>query len=286
MRCLGNNILTTVNNLTVSYNDEGPEEAPVIIFIHGFPFNMCMWEKQVNALKDNYRVIAYDVRGHGKSEAGSGAFSIELFASDLMGLMDKLELDKAIVCGLSMGGYIALNAIQKHPDRFDALVLCDTQCTADTPEGKEKRMKTIESIKENGVEGYANESINHLFAPETYTNKQKEIAAVREMIVNTSIESLCKTLDALASRNETCGKLQDIKAPVLIMVGNEDRITPPAVSRLMDAKIENSAMFTIVHAGHVSSMENPEAFNEQLKKFLQKVTKKYFHLNSNLSVES
>ena len=147
MREIGNNIEITVNDLTVSYNDEGENGAPVIIFIHGFPFNKSMWDKQLKALKENYRVIAYDVRGHGNSDAGKGDFSIELFANDLLSFMDALKIDKAMLCGLSMGGYIALNAVEKYPDRFDALILSDTTCVADTPEAKEKRMKAIESIK-------------------------------------------------------------------------------------------------------------------------------------------
>ena len=147
MRELGYNLKITVNDLTVSYNDDGQDGAPVIIFIHGFPFNKSMWDKQFNALKNNYRVIAYDVRGHGNSDAGTGDFSIELFVKDLLNFMDALKIDKTMLCGLSMGGYIALNAVENFPNRFDALILSDTNCIADIPEVKEKRMKTIASIK-------------------------------------------------------------------------------------------------------------------------------------------
>jgi pimeloyl-ACP methyl ester carboxylesterase len=96
-----------INNLLVSYTDEGEEGSPVIIFIHGFPFNKSMWNLQVEPLKDDYRLIMYDIRGHGNSDAGIEVFSIDLFANDLIGLMDALKIDKAILCGLSMGGYIA-----------------------------------------------------------------------------------------------------------------------------------------------------------------------------------
>ncbi len=126
----------------------------------------------MEVLKENYRVIAYDVRGHGNSDAGTEDFSIDLFATDLLNLMDALKIDKAILCGLSMGGYIALNAVENYPDRFDALILSDTTCTADTPEAKEKRMKTIESIRKNGVEKFADESITNLFAPESFVDKE------------------------------------------------------------------------------------------------------------------
>ena len=271
MREIGNNIEITVNDLTVSYNDEGESGAPVIIFIHGFPFNKSMWDKQFKALKENYRVIAYDVRGHGNSDAGKGDFSIELFANDLLSFMDALKIDKAMLCGLSMGGYIALNAVENYPDRFDALILSDTTCVADTPEAKEKRLKAIESIKKSGMEKYAEESIKNLFAPESLSTKKEEIAAVREMIVNTSKQSLYKTLQAFYKRKETCSKLHDINVPVLIVVGKEDKITPPEAAQMMHEKIEDSILYIIEHAGHLSNIENPFDFNNQLEEFFSTV---------------
>lgn len=271
MREIGNNIEITVNDLTVSYNDEGENGAPVIIFIHGFPFNKSMWDKQVKALKENYRVIAYDVRGHGDSDSGTGDFSIDLFADDLLSLMDELKIDKAMLCGLSMGGYIALNAVEKDPDRFDALILSDTNCIADTSEAKEKRLKTIESIKKNGVEKFAEESIKNLFSPESLSTKEKEIAHVREMILNTSKKSLYKTLQAFYERKETCSKLHDINVPVLIMVGEEDKITPLEAAQMMHEKIEDSVLYIIEHAGHLSNLENPTDFNNQLEKLVSTV---------------
>lgn len=271
MRKLGSNIKITVNNIMISYNDEGKIGDPVIIFIHGFPFNKSMWNKQAEALKENYRVIAYDVRGHGNSDTGTEDFSIDLFANDLIGLMDALKIDKAMLCGLSMGGYIALNAVENYPDRFDALILSDTTCIADTLEVKEKRLETIESIRKDGVDKFADESIKNLFAPESFSTKEKEIAAVREMIVNTSEESLCNTLRAFYERKETCSKLSDIYVPVLIMVGEEDKITPIAAAQLMNEKIKESLLSIIKHAGHLSNIENPAEFNNQLEKIVSTV---------------
>jgi len=271
MRELGNNIKIAVNDLSVSYNDEGKSGDPVIIFIHGFPFNKSMWDKQMEALKHGYRVIAYDVRGHGGSDTGTEDFSIELFATDLLNLMDTLKIDKAMLCGLSMGGYIALNAVENYPDRFDALILSDTTCLADTSEAKEKRIKTIENIRKNGVEKFADESIKNLFARESFSTKKKEIAAVREMIVHTDEESLCKTLRAFYERKETCSKLSDIYVPVLIMVGEEDKITPLAAAQLMNEKIKESLLSIIRHAGHLSNIENPVEFNNQLEEFVSTV---------------
>lgn len=271
MRNKGNNIKMAVSNLAVSYNDEGPDDVPVIIFIHGFPFNKSMWNNQMEVLKEKYRVIAYDVRGHGDSDTGDEEFSIELFVSDLLGLMDALKINEAVLCGLSMGGYVALNAIENYPRRFRGLILCDTNCIADTPEAKEKRMKAIENIRENGVEKYADESIKNLFAPESFSSKVGEIDAAREMIVKTSRQSLYNTLHALSERKETCSKLPMIKVPALIMVGKEDKVTPPVAARLMHEKIDNSILHIISHAGHLSNMENPGEFNDQLKQFVDSV---------------
>ncbi|MFO7673458.1 MAG: alpha/beta fold hydrolase [Lutibacter sp.] len=271
MRHKGNNIELTVNNNIISYNDEGPEGAPIIIFIHGFPLNKSMWDKQMNALKDNYRVIAYDIRGHGESEVGPIDFSIDLFVTDLLNLMDALKIEKAMLCGLSMGGYIALKAIENFPGRFTAIILSDTNCTADTPEAKEKRMNTILNIKKNGVEQLAEDLIPNLFAEESFKSNLEEIAAVKEMIVTTTIPSLSKSLHALANRKETCSKLAKIKVPVLILVGEEDTITPPEAAIAMQEKIKDSLLELIPHAGHLSNMENENEFNSQLEKFIAKI---------------
>jgi 3-oxoadipate enol-lactonase len=271
MHYSGNSLTITVNNLTVSYIDEGPTNSPTIIFIHGFPLNKAMWNKQVGELKEDYRVIAYDIRGYGNSDAGDDNFSIELFVNDLLSLMDALKIDKTILCGFSMGGYIALNAIENYPERFNALLLSDTNCTDDIPEAKEKRMKAIESIKEKGLEQYAEESLKKLFAPISFSKHIEEIAIVKEMIMDTSKQSLYKTLHALAERKETCSKLHEIKVPVLIIVGKEDEITPPDVALSMHEKIKGSTIHIINHAGHLSNMENPLEFNKQLDEFFSAV---------------
>lgn len=276
MRRIGKNIRITINRLTVSYNDYGPENAPVIIFIHGFPFNKSMWDDQMDLLKDNYRVIAYDIRGHGNSDPGIDDFFIELFVNDLLRFMDKLGIERSILCGLSLGGYIALSAVLKKPDRFDGLILNDTQCIDDTPEIKENRCTAIIRIMKNGVEYYADEIIKNLFASETFIKKKDIVATVKEMIIGTPKQSLCNTLHALAERKDTCDQLQEINIPVLIMVGKEDKITPIAAARQMHEEIRGSMLKIIQHAGHIINLENPIAFGKRLVKFLELVEKKQF----------
>lgn len=271
MRNKGTNIKITVKNQTVSYNDEGPNGAPVIILIHGFPFNKSMWNDQIEMLTESFRVISYDIRGFGSSDAGTSEFSIELFVSDLLGLMDVLKIEKAMLCGLSMGGYIALNAIENYPKRFSALILCDTNCVADTPEAVEKRKMAIENINKYGVELYANESIKNLFAPISFVTNQEKIADVKEMIMKTSAQSLSSTLIALTRRKETCNKLPDIKVPVLIVVGEDDKLTPPSAARQMHKNIKGSILNVIENAGHLSNIENSYEFNICLGEFVSSV---------------
>ena len=266
-----NSYSLNANNHKVSYTDEGKYGAPVIIFIHGFPFNKSMWNSQIESLTNFCRVIAYDIRGFGDSDNGREEFSIELFTKDLISLMDALKIDKAILCGLSMGGYIALNAIENYPERFSTLILSDTSCKADTAEAIEKRIKAIENIRLNGVEKYADESIKKLFAPESFTRKIEAIASVREMIMNTSEKSLCNTLMALSMRKQTCISLCIIKVPVLIMVGIEDIITPPSEAQFMHENIKDSTLKIIENAGHLSNLENSEEFNYQLRRFVESV---------------
>lgn len=267
VRSQGNNLKIKVNDILVSYNDWGPADQPTIIFIHGFPFNKWMWSSQVESMRKNYRVISYDIRGYGDTEPGEQTFSMELFVSDLVGLIDALALQNVMLCGLSMGGYIALRAIEMHPERFDALVLSDTQCDADNEITKEKRLASIETIKEKGLEFYADETIKKLFAQESFENRKDEIKAIREMILTTSKQSLYRTLTALAMRKETCSRLSSIKIPVLVIVGEKDAITPPEKANYLHENIHRSVLHFVEHAGHVANMENAEAFNTSLRKF-------------------
>jgi 3-oxoadipate enol-lactonase len=274
MKDFENSFSLDVNNHKVSYTDEGKYGAPVILFIHGFPLNKSMWNLQVESLTNNCRVITYDIRGFGNSETSNEDFSIELFAKDLIYLMDALKIDKTILCGLSMGGYIALNAIENYPGRFNALILSDTSCKADTTEAKEKRMKAIENITNNGVEKYAEESIMKFFTPQSITGKTEEVDLVREMILKSSPKSLCDTLRALSVRKQTCSSLSDINVPVLILVGKEDIITPPAEGQFMHERIKASTLKIIESAGHLSNIESSEEFNYQLRIFVESIHEK------------
>jgi 3-oxoadipate enol-lactonase len=259
-------------DVNVSYFDEGTNPGVPIIFIHGFPFNKVMWEDQLDLLKDNYRVLAYDVRGHGDSNPGVQQFSILQFVADLFLFMDALYIKKAIVCGLSMGGYIALKAVQENPDRIAGLILCDTQCTADSEEAKKKRSATIEAVQANGLKQYAEDSVERLFSKSSHASKKQVVSGIEGTILHTPVETIVNTLMALAERAETCSSLHLIKVPVLIMVGAEDEITPPEAARKMHQLIPNSELQILEKSGHVSNLEVPEIFNSHLQVFLKEVS--------------
>lgn len=264
---IGYHLSIPVNNFDLSYDDVGEGNIP-IIFLHGYPFDKSMWQGQLDFLKSAYRLIACDIRGFGKSTDEESPLSIDLFAEDLIGLMDKLDIDKAIVCGLSMGGFIALNALKRFPSRFEALVLCDTQCIADTMEVKEKRYKTIDEIKVDGATDFSEGFINKVFHKDSITNKKELVGQLRIVVFSNSQHIICQGLVALAERSETCSTLSEINIPTLIMCGREDEVTPLTQSELMHQNIKGSILQVIENAGHVSNLEQPQEFNKHLGSFL------------------
>lgn len=269
MHPTGENILITTAKRTVCYDDHGEGKLP-LIFIHGFPFDKSSWQPQMEFLRDRHRVIAYDIRGFGHSMPGDEKFSIVLFADDLIAFMDALEIPKAIVCGLSMGGYILLNAVHRYPERFSALILSDTQCIADTPEAKEKRFKGIKQIEEGGLNEYAASSVKALFSEHSQNTKKEAVEKIRKIILATPPDTITRTLHALAERNETCDILGGITIPTLILCGREDKVTPPPQAEYLHAHIKNSVFHIIDKAGHLSNLENEEEFNKYLQQFISK----------------
>ena len=244
---------------------------PPIVLIHGFPFSSEMWKPQIDFLKTKYRVIAYDIRGHGNSDDGDGQYTIEFFIDDLIALLDHLKIQKATLCGLSMGGYIALRAIERNPERIASLILCDTGPQADSNEVKIRRATNIKSVKANGVKTFAENFVKAVFATSSLKSKPFEVEAIRKTIEANSEVGICGTLLALASRTDTTDSLDVIRVPTLIMVGEEDKVTPPKLSELMDSKISGSFIHVLKNAGHLSNLENPEDFNKHLDEFLSTV---------------
>jgi pimeloyl-ACP methyl ester carboxylesterase len=263
----GYNLTIPVNNFHLSYDDVGEGNIP-IIFLHGYPFDKTMWQGQLDVLKSSYRLIACDIRGFGKSTDEESLLSMDLFGEDLITFMDKLRIEKAIICGLSMGGFIALNALKKYPNRFDALILCDTQCIADTPEVKEKRYKIIKEIEVGGATNFNEGFIKSVFHKDTITTKKELVEQLRSVVFANSENIIKKGMVALAERLETCSTLKEISIPTLIICGREDEVTPLFQSEFMHEKIKGSILHVIDNAGHVSNLEQPQEFNKHLLGFL------------------
>ncbi len=267
------NLLTEVNGITFSYYDVGEGKIP-LIFLHGFPFDKSMWKGQLDSLKSSNRLIAFDIRGFGQSKDENTPLSIDLFGNDLVSYMDKLKIEKAVLCGLSMGGYIALNAVKRFSERFEALILCDTQCIADSAEVKENRYNTIEQINLGGPTAFNEKFIKSVFHPDSLIHETELVENLRSVVFANSKAIIIAGLTALAERSENCSTLHLIHIPTLIICGREDAVTPLAKSEFMHEHIEGSSLKIIDNAGHVSNLEQSEEFNKSLIEFLNALPSK------------
>jgi pimeloyl-ACP methyl ester carboxylesterase len=246
-----------------------PQGLPVV-FIHGFPFNNEMWEPQMNIMPNNIHAISYDVRGHGMSDVGDGQFTIELFVDDLIALLDHLFIEKAILCGLSMGGYIALRTCERHPDRVRGLILCDTKSEPDTDLAKIKRSVAMRAVKTMGVPAFAEDFVKTIFWEKTFERNPNVIAFIKQIICSNSPRGIGGTLLALASRTDTTPVLSSLRIPTCIIVGEHDKLTPPSEALKMHTSISGSELHILPHAAHMSNLESIQEFNELLIAFLNK----------------
>lgn len=244
-------------------------EEHTIIFIHGFPFNKKSWRPQLNSLADNITGIAVDVRGHGVSTSGHGFFSIDVFAKDIIALLSKLGIEKVSLCGVSMGGYIALRIYQLIPEKIEKLILSDTHHKADDNIAKQKRFDSIQAILRHGRRPFALGFIDNLLARTTIEENEEAVNSIKSAIQNTSIRSICATSLALASRRDSTDLLPDILIPTLLIRGAEDKITSKQSMQEMSQCIPNSKYIEIEQAGHLPNLEKPRDFNREIHKFLQ-----------------
>ncbi|MGA7836892.1 MAG: alpha/beta hydrolase [Ignavibacteriaceae bacterium] len=262
--------MNTINN-NFGIFQTGIENKQSIIFIHGFPFDHKMWNRQIDYFGKDYRCISYDIRGLGQSPAGDGQMTIESFVDDLSDLIEELNLSHPVLCGLSMGGYISLRAIERDEDKFGGLILCDTKAEADNNEGKLNRAKGIKEINLNGVENFVVNFVLKCFSDnfiKDYRNNYEEVLNRAKSSEPTGVKGC---LLAMAARTDTTNYLSKIKIPVLLLCGELDRLTPPDIMMTMGGKINNSEFVLIPEAGHVSAVENPKVFNTAVENFLKKI---------------
>jgi 3-oxoadipate enol-lactonase len=261
----------TINGLGMEFQTEGPRTGLPVVFLHGFPFSRAMWAPQIAAVSGTCYCVSYDIRGHGSSDVGNGQYSVEYFVDDLVGLLDHLKISRAVLVGLSMGGYIALRAAERHPNRVRGLVLADTRSEADGNEGKIKRAQQARIVQTEGMRPFAEPFLAGLFHEQTFRTKPEVVAMIRDVILATSPTAVAGTLLALAARTDSTPSLFTLRVPTLILVGQQDALTPPSASHAMKEKIPNAEIHVLPKAGHLSNLENPELFNEYLSAFLARV---------------
>ncbi len=265
-----NELRINVDTTSLNYNDSGKQTLP-IIFVHGFPFDKSTWDPQFDFLKETHRVIIYDLPGFGQSTPLKTEVSIDSLSDNLIDFMDALKIKKAIVCGLSMGGYIVLNAVERFPERFQAIILSDTQCAADSKENAEKRLDTVKEIENKGLNEFTETFLKKTFSVHAQNNRKQTIERIRKVILSNSPESITSALKAMAARKETCASLKTILVPTLILCGAEDVLTPVALSEFLFNTIPNSEMHIIKNAGHLSNLEQSETFNDHLHSFISDI---------------
>lgn len=256
-----------VRGIEVAYDDEG--RGPAVVLLHGFPFDRSMWRGQVESLSGSFRVIAPDLRGHGGTTGGGGPSTMEEMAEDLAALLDELNVPRAVVCGLSMGGYVALALYRAHPERVRALVLADTRPQADSEEARRAREETARRALAEGMEPVADAMLAKLLSERARERAPQVVARLREMMTRTSPEGAAAALRGMALRRDQTDTLSKIDVPVLVIVGSEDAITPPSDAEVMRARIAGSRLVTIEGAGHVSNLERPREFDDALREFLE-----------------
>lgn len=249
----------------VGYDDAG--EGRPVVFVHGFPHHRKAWAAQLRALAGHSRAIAVDLPGFGESDMPE-RFDIDAWANGLARFLDALEIERAIIAGLSMGGYVTLAFWRLHRERVLALVLADTRAGADTEEGKQKRRETIELARHEGPTAVARALLPGMVGKSTREREPSVVAAMRAMLESASVDSIVGASEAMMNRPDATSSLATIHVPTLIIVGEEDVLTPPKESRAMHAAIPGSRLEIIPSAGHVSNLERPAAFNQVLTEFI------------------
>jgi pimeloyl-ACP methyl ester carboxylesterase len=245
---------------------------PAVLFIHGFPFDHSMWRHQVAALS-RWRCIAPDLRGIGASPGPELAseYSIASYAADLIERLDRLEIREVVVCGLSMGGYIAFELLRSHSARVRAAILCSTKAPADTADAKRNRDAMAELARRDGAGAIAEKLLPQVLSRATFEKQPEVVNEAREMIVRTPVRAIVGALHALRERPDSTPLLKTIRKSVLVIAGADDQVTPAAGMGEMAAATQGAEFVVIPEAGHLAPLEQPRAVNAAITAFLAKL---------------
>ncbi len=240
-----------------------------LILLHAFPVNARMWEGQLALAERGWHVVAPQFRGF---DDGGGdvqaAGSVDDYAGDVIDLLDALHVKQAVIGGQSMGGYVAFAILRQAARYVQGLILSDTRATADMPEGVEGRKKMIELVRTKGVGAVADEMIPKLLGDTTRQTRHDIVERVRSLAMSSSADAIAGAIHAMMTRPDSTPLLSTIHVPTLILVGDEDTVTPRAAADEMHRGIAGSQLVTIPAAGHLSNLEQPQAFNAALADFL------------------
>jgi 3-oxoadipate enol-lactonase len=267
-----------INGFQMNYQDIG--NGPVLLLVHGFPLDRTLWTYQIEALRHDYRLIVPDLRGHGHSQAPPGPYRMDQMADDLRALLQQLGIEQVVLAGLSMGGYIAFAFWRIYPHLVRALVLVDTRAAADTAESRQNRYAMVEQVETEGTKAIVEGMLPKLLSPTSLESKPKVAIHARRMMTHTPPAGVIGALQGLAQRSDSRPTLATISVPTLIVVGEDDVITPPDEAAAMRTailaarhgrdtpKIPKVTLARIPNAGHLAPLENPAAFNQALREFL------------------
>lgn len=247
--------------------EEAGTGLPVVL-LHAFPVNRRMWAAQARELARRYRVITPDFRGHGESGRAEEDSTMERLADDVRGLLDELRLERVVLGGLSMGGYVAFAFLRRYAERTAALILADTRAGADTEEGRKARYDSAALAEKEGAGALAERLLPKLLGASTHARQPEVVRAVREMILSTSPAGIARALRGMAARPDSTALLGTIGVPALVLVGEEDTLTPPAEAEALAKGIRGAPLVRIPAAGHLSNLEQPAAFTRALADFL------------------
>ena len=261
-------MIATVNGLQLSYDDIGTD-LPIVL-LHAFPLDRSMWAPQLGALVRQGRCIAPDLRGFGASTTAP-PYSMDQYADDVAALLDAVGARPGVIVGLSMGGYIAFAFWRRHRAMVRALVLADTRAGADSDEGREKRRRLIEVAHSRGSTTVAEMQIGSMVGETTRQRRPDVVETVRAMMAAAPVEGIVGALEAMMTRPDSTPALATIDVPTLIVVGEEDTLTPSTEAQAMHEQIRGSRLEIIPQAGHISNLERPSAFNHLMSEFVEGV---------------